>query len=136
MYNVDSIRRLQECWVGRYRDVRVIKELGLAIMSQWTTTCYALVGTGTRGCLSPARCPCNGCRQNFLWCKVAQCCLDPPIARAKGRLRPRCMRNHRVRARDDRRMDHNVLRTSWNRYPSLRLVEAWSATISLPQPNY
>ena len=54
--------------------------------------------------------------------RCAQCSLDPPIARAKGRLRPRCMRNHRVRARDDRRMDHYVLRTSRNRYP--RLFEA------------
>ena len=51
MYNVASIHRLQECWVGRYRDARVIKVLGLVVMAQWTTTCYALVGTGTRGCL-------------------------------------------------------------------------------------
>ena len=119
--------------VGRDRDARVIKELGLVVMAQWTTTRVALIGTGTRGCLSPARCPCNGCRQNFLWCKVAQCCLDPPIARAKGRLRPRCMRNHRVRARDDRRVDHYVLRTSWNRYPRLfeadRLLIPWLQTV-------
>ena len=39
------------------------------VMAQWTTACYALVGTGTRGWLSPAQCYCNGCRQ-FLWCRI------------------------------------------------------------------
>ena len=56
VYNVASTRRLQECWVGRYRDARVIKVLGLVVMSIWTTTCYALVGTGTRGCLRLFHC--------------------------------------------------------------------------------
>ena len=68
LYNDASTRRLQECWVGRDRDARVIKELGLMVMAQRTTTCYALVRTGTRGkCGHQRETSSCRCADNGLW---------------------------------------------------------------------